>query len=65
MQMAKNTCIKIPKASELPDATAHTTMDLVKPPEAVVHKLGERSLVIGVDIETADWIDKKYPLHKG
>ena len=56
---------KIPKASELPDATAHTTMDLVKPPEAVAHKLGERSLAIGVDIETADWIDQKYPLHKG
>ena len=56
---------KIPKASELPDATAHTAMDLVKPPEAVAHKLGERSLAIGVDIETADWIDQKYLLHKG
>ena len=61
----KDHVAKIPKASELPDATAHTTMDLVKPPEAVAHKLGERSLAIGVDIETADWIDQKYPLHKG
>ena len=54
---------KIPKASELPDATAHTTMDFVKPPGAVAHKLGERNLAIVVDIETADWIDQKYPLH--
>ena len=42
------------KASELPDATARTTMDLVNPPEAIAHKLGERNLAMCVDIEAVD-----------
>ena len=35
------------------------------PSEAVVHKLGATKLVIGIDIETADWVDRENRTTKG
>ena len=56
---------KVPRASDLQDTAATTTMALVEPSDDVTRKLGKHDLAIGVDIETADWVDQKYPLHKG
>ena len=56
---------KIPRASELPDAASATKMALVPPTPEVIHKLGQTGLVVGVDIETADWTPKRNPLRKG
>ena len=56
---------KIPRASELPDAASATKMALVPPTPEVIHKLGQAGLVVGVDIETADWTPKRNPLRKG
>ena len=50
---------KIPRASELPDASATTSMALVQPSDDMARKLGNHGLAIGVDIETADWVDQK------
>ena len=35
------------------------------PPEAVVRKLGHDTMVVGVDIETANWVDTKQSMAKG
>ena len=56
---------KIPRASELPDASATTSMALLQPSDDVARKLGNHGLAIGVDIETADWTVRKHPLQKG
>ena len=37
----------------------------VPPPDVVAQKLGDATIVLGVDIETGDWADKKQPTKKG
>ena len=37
----------------------------VPPPDVVAQKLGDATVVVGLDIETADWVDKKQPTTKG
>ena len=56
---------KIPRASELPDAASATMMALTPPTPEVLHKLGKHQIVVGVDIETADWETGSTSLHKG
>ena len=51
---------RVPKVSQL--IAAATT---VPPPEAVLRKLGGATIVVGVDIETADWVDRKKSTSKG
>ena len=51
---------RVPKVSQL--IAAATT---VPPPEAVLRKLGGATIVVGVDIETADWVDRKKSRSKG
>ena len=48
----------IPKVKDLTESTA------VPLPDIVVQKLGDATIVVGVDIETADWVDKKQPITK-
>ena len=36
----------------------------IAPSEAVRSKLGDSSLIVGVDMETADWIDRKYYVNR-
>ena len=52
---------KVPKVSQL--RLAGPTG--VPPPDVVAQKLGDATIVLGVDIETADWVDKKQPTKKG
>ena len=51
---------RVPKVSDLIGAA--TT---VPPPEAVLRKLGGATIVVGVDIETADWVDRKNSTSRG
>ena len=52
---------KVPKISQLriggPTGVA--------PPELVAHKLSDAAVVVGLDVETSDWIDRKNTTSKG
>ena len=37
----------------------------VPPPDVVAQKLGDATIVVGVDIETADWVDRKNKTSQG
>ena len=50
---------KKPKERVIPKARDLTKSAAVPPPDLVVQKLGSAKVVVGVDIETADWVDKK------
>ena len=52
---------RVPKVSQL--RLAGPTG--VPPPDVVAQKLGDATVVLGVDIESADWVDKKQPTKKG
>ena len=54
-----------PKVPRVRDLTATPELCPVEPPAEVVAKLGEQNLTVGIDIETADWTEKKHALHKG
>ena len=51
----------IPKVKDLTGGPATK----VPPPEKVMRKLGDASMVVGVDIETADWVERKNNTSKG
>ena len=51
---------RVPKVSQLIGAAIR-----VPPPEAALQKLGDAAVVVGLDIETADWVDKKLPTTMG
>ena len=55
--------VKIPKVQDLIAAATGTT--LVSPSKEVLRKLGANSIVVGVDIETADWLDQKNKPSRG
>ena len=48
---------KVPKVSQLHIGGPTG----VPPPDVVAQKLGDATVVLGVDIESADWVDKKQP----
>ena len=50
---------RVPKVRDL------TYTGLIRPSHEVLQRLGRTSLVIGVDIETADWVKIKSKLHTG
>ena len=52
---------KVPKVSQLHIGGPTG----VPPPDVVAQKLGDAAIVLGVDIETGDWVDKKQPTKKG
>ena len=52
---------RVPKVSQLRIAGPTG----VPPPDVVAQKLGDATVVLGVDIESADWVDKKQPTKKG
>ena len=54
-----------PKVPRVRDLTATPELCPVEPPAEVVAKLGEQTFAVGIDIETADWTEKKHALHKG
>ena len=61
--VAKNQAVapKVPKVSQLRIGGPTG----VPPPEVVSQKLGDATIVLGVDIEAADWVDNKQPTKKG
>ena len=50
-----------PRAAELMAGTR----TVVVPPDVVVDRLRSTTLVMGVDIETADWVDRRKSTSKG
>ena len=54
-----------PKVPRVRDLTATPELCPVVPPPEVVAKLGEQNLAVGIDIETADWTERKHALQKG
>ena len=48
----------IPKLEDLTESTAGPL------PGIVVQKHGDATIVVGVDFEAADWVDKKQPITK-
>ena len=57
-----------PRKSKVPrvhDLTATPELCPVEPPPEVVAKLGEQNLAVGIDIETADWTERKHALQIG
>ena len=51
----------VPKLSEL----LQISSDPVPPSDDILQKLGQHTLVAGVDIETADWESGSTSLHRG
>ena len=48
----------IPKLEDLTESTAGPL------PDIVVQKHGDATIVVGVDFEAADWVNKKQPITK-
>ena len=56
---------KVPRVRDLPDKLEANRIQTVKPSEEIHNKLGQPHLVVGVDIETADWTPSRHNLRKG
>ena len=57
--------LKFPKVRDLSDLSKVAKILPSLPSREVLDKLGQHALVVGVDIETADWTHRKNSLRKG